>query len=498
MARKNMWYVALALTAFIGILPERATATTNQLYPLAIPYLCTANYYVDSVNGNDANLGTYLTGAWRTISHAETTLSGKPRPGACINVAPGTYLENVSLYAGGTANTTTGYAVLRCEISADPYLYATSLGLSGSEPRCFIKGPGGEYAKGIVSFLANYEIVDGFDITSSDLTGTEAGIEGGYATSGSTGNCPEASGACHHLAVFNSRVHSLGGAGIQMAWGAAWYVQRNEVFNTASRDVNQTSGITICCSSGKGYSGGLENTFGMQGGSYIQNLITNNVSHNNVIGSSVTGGHTDGEGIIVDTLAETQASCSAQNAHGTLIYGNVTYGNGGEGVSVFFSSYVAVYNNTAYNDFVDELNYATERSEFLNGCGHNNTFSNNAGLAVVGAGWREYNIAGTSAAQGQSGESSILWVNNVLGTIGAPTLCYGAPFRTSVVCAWNGDTISSSTNKYSVNPGWVGPAETLPNFLPATGSPLIGTSSATNSVTSLGGPTVTTLDIGAL
>jgi len=496
-----MKYILLifVIVAAAIISSPQVKAATNWEYPPAVKYICNVNYYVSTTAGNDSNNGNTEAAAWKTISHAESALSQATQPGTCINVAPGSYKENVFLYAGGSANTPTGYAVLRCTKAAYVYLHALTAGTQGDKPTCLINGPGGQYVSGIVSFQASYEIIDGFDITTTDTTGQEAGIEGGFQTpNSSTGICPSAAGFCHHLAVFNSRVHDVGGAGIQMAWGAAWYIQGNEVFNTVSRQVNQTSGITLCCTSGQTYSGGLENTFGKQNGVNIQNLVTNNVSHNNVIGPLVTGGHTDGEGIIVDTLGQTQSTCLNQNKTGTLLYGNVTYGNGGQGVSVFFSSYVAVYNNTSYNNFLDQLNPATARSEFSNLCGHDNTFANNVGVGVVVGSLAPFNsdIGAISGTAGRPGtEPNVLWVNNVFNTnVATPRICTSS---TSVVCAYNGDVIAATVNKYALDPIFANPTANPPNLRPGNGSPLWANSSTASTASGLGGPRLTTPDIGA-
>jgi len=489
-------FVAMAAT-MIG--SSQAKALNNLEYALAVNYDCKVNYYVSMATGSDSNSGKTEAAAWKTISHAEDALSQTKQPGTCINVAPGIYKENVFLYAGGNANTPTGYTVLRCTTVPTVYAYALTGGVDGTKPACLINGPGGQYVSGIVSFQASYQIIDGFDITTTDITGQEAGIEGGFQTPNSnTGICPSGAGFCHHLAVYRCRVHDVGGAGIQMAWGAAWYIQGNEVFNTVSRQVNQTSGITLCCTSGQTYSGGLENTFGKQNGVNIQNLVTNNVSHNNVIGPLVTGGHTDGEGIIVDTLGQTQSTCLNQNKTGTLLYGNITYGNGGQGVSVFFSSYVAVYNNTSYNNFLDKLNPATARSEFSNLCGHDNTYANNVGVGVVVGSLAPFNsdIGAISGTAGRPGtEPNVLWTNNVFNTnVATPRICTSS---TSVVCAYNGDVIAATINRYALDPIFAKPTGSPPNLMPGSGSPLWGKSSATSTVSALGGARVPAPNIGA-
>lgn len=56
------------------------------------------NYYVDKVNGNDANEGTSLVTAWKTIQKAANTAT----PNSIVNITAGTYYENVEVTVSGT------------------------------------------------------------------------------------------------------------------------------------------------------------------------------------------------------------------------------------------------------------------------------------------------------------------------------------------------------------------------------------------------------------
>lgn len=57
-----------------------------------------SNYYVDGINGNDANAGTSLTSAWKTIQKA----CNASAPNSVVQIKGGTYNENVVVNVNGT------------------------------------------------------------------------------------------------------------------------------------------------------------------------------------------------------------------------------------------------------------------------------------------------------------------------------------------------------------------------------------------------------------
>jgi hypothetical protein len=188
-------------------------ASTNATY--ALPILnyatnggCATNYYVNKSTGSDSYTGASQTftsgstGPWATIGHAETTLAGS-KPATCINVASGTYPEDVILQAHGSTNTYAGYAALRCAPNAStatarPQLYALTNGAQGSQPACKISSagdgpPGGIVATSNGTTAYSYVIVDGFEITSTDtvsfsVTGLSYNAGSGQVTLAIGGN----------------------------------------------------------------------------------------------------------------------------------------------------------------------------------------------------------------------------------------------------------------------------------------------------------------------
>jgi hypothetical protein len=161
----------------------------NEMYPVPIlNYQAVTNYYVNGTTGNDSWNGTSethtggTTGPWKTIYRA-TQGGTEFGPGVVVNVAPGTYAENVILmnsnHTGGNSNSLTGFAVLRAAPNmstptARPYEYWLTNGASGSNPTVKIISPdnSGNYLGGIVGVsdgvhVTSYVIIDGFEITST-------------------------------------------------------------------------------------------------------------------------------------------------------------------------------------------------------------------------------------------------------------------------------------------------------------------------------------------
>lgn len=66
---------------------------------LALPAFASASMYYVSTSGNDSNAGTQ-SAPWKTISKAASTAVG----GDTINIAAGTYTENVTFSKAGTAS----------------------------------------------------------------------------------------------------------------------------------------------------------------------------------------------------------------------------------------------------------------------------------------------------------------------------------------------------------------------------------------------------------
>jgi serralysin len=122
--------------------------------------------------------------------------------------------------------------------------------------------------------------------------------------------------------------------------------------------------------------------------------------------------HSDGNGIIVDDLTNSQSRHPAGiYPFRTLIEGNVCYRNGGRGVHVFLSNHVVVLNNTSYRNNRDHLNPGTWRGELSNVGSSHNVWANNIGVAdlVTNKGNSAINEGSTSRLICKD----VVWLNNL-------------------------------------------------------------------------------------
>ena len=102
----------LALTPVLTQPPDNMIAR-----PLPAPYNCSSmtNYYIEQNGGSDsydgrADVWDGTHGPWKTISHANSVLSGGAK---CVNVGPGMYTGEIYTAKSGSGDTPTGYFVWR-------------------------------------------------------------------------------------------------------------------------------------------------------------------------------------------------------------------------------------------------------------------------------------------------------------------------------------------------------------------------------------------------
>ncbi len=379
------------------------------------------NWYVDAVKGSDSNNGTSASTAFKTIARA-TTGNSALAAGGCVNVAPGTYKEFVTVTNaaghGGNLNSLTGFVVLR----------------STTARAAKIVGPStGGYS--VVTLPASYVVVDGFDVSGGANSGHC--IDGGY-------NVP--ANHAHHLTIINNVAHYCGGSGISVDGGDYYIIENNVSSFNAATSGYQTSGISLASAvAATGFTATAADNV------YYHNIVVANISNNNVETFACStygmspGCHTDGEGIIVDCF-----DCNGVGVYNykTLVARNLVVENGGNGIQVGRSSNVTVANNTSWNNFQDVNNNGTARGELGNMAGTNTIWVNNIAWAVPGAGVLSKNVplldGGKMTISGVTYPgTNNLWANNIYWGAGVAT--------------WNGATISSSTNFYK-NPGINSPA----------------------------------------
>lgn len=279
---------------------------------VAPPYTCGTNYYV-APTGNDSNSGSSAA-PWRTISRAIAVLSnGSPKPGVCVNVAPGTYTESLYLYnLNGGWDAPNGYLVFRS---------STLRGATLQEPYADI------YSRPNVAIHnSRYVIFDGFHVK-------------GYRVPYAGASAFQAMNS-HHIKFINNIVHDVGGAGIVSIYSDYVYAQANIVYYTSCCSSSGVSGINYYAPVATDQNPGFHN------------VISSNIVFGNSEGASGRRPHTEGHGIALDKFRFGPAGPYPAK---TLVENNLVYENGGAGIVLFYTDNVTIRNNTAYHNRRDPL-----------------------------------------------------------------------------------------------------------------------------------------------
>ena len=373
------------------------TPGLNQNTSQPLPYTCSVNYYIDGVNGNDKNPGTRAA-PWKSINNADNGYPNTPVPGECVNVLPATYTVSASwiMSHGGNAASPSGYVVYRSTQPGGAHIVAS--------------GQIGD----LVQIWVPYIIIDGFDIDGNHAATNGHGLDA--CTGGG-----QAINIAHHFWAMNNTIHDMGGAGLNTCSADYILWRNNVVYNTSSTNPYQVSGIDVWEPKAMpaGYVPTAQDTsvFGSFG---IK--INYNVTHDNLEGPAISGQHTDGNGIIIDTTYGSAEcpTCGVAYTKNILLRGNVSYRNGGAGIRVFLSENVVIINNTAYDNDLDTLNPGTARGELSNGGSCGVTWKNNIAYAVPGGGSLAKNGAVASFPVGSAFADSGGWSANI--TYGGPVI----------------------------------------------------------------------------
>ncbi len=332
-----------------------------------LPALAQQTYYV-SPQGNDGNNGSQAQ-PWKTVIYAVKQVN----PGDQVLVADGTYPGGVIITRSGTSNA---------------YITLKSINRHGARIQV-LNGAG--RVDGI-KVAANYVTVDGFEIFDA-----------------APGNGHEGNGITvynnHHVNILNNKIHDFGGSGIQAGLFDHVTIENNIVYNNSKYAPNQTSGISMY------QARAVDNAAG------YHVIVRNNRSYGNVNKVPNSAGRTtDGNGILVDDFwNSTGQATNVIFPHRTLIENNLCYDNGGKGIQVFKSSYVDVFNNTAYHNNYDLTNTGTWRAELSNAFASETVWRNNIGVAKPGNGILQWN---RGILIGRGGDT--VWENNIThsGTAG--------------------------------------------------------------------------------
>jgi parallel beta-helix repeat protein len=312
-----------------------------------------------SPQGSDSSTGTFAE-PFATISRV---FSAVPDLGAgdVVSVMPGTYNEQVTVTAGG-----------------DPSSDLVIKSVVPHEAR--IRSPADTYSA--VNIVRSHVTMEGFDVQAGG---------GGHAIEATFIDGDNRNEGPHHITIRNNVCHDSAGSGISLAYGDFYLIEGNTCFNNCATNEYQGSGI---------------------GPPGIRNIVRGNVCHDNMailLPGDVP--HSDGNGIIIDDLKNSQSGHPAGSyRYFTLVENNLSYRNGGKGVHVFLSENVAVRNNTCCFNNRDPKNPASWRGELSNVDSNNVVWVNN--IAVADPAVNKANAAILDAAA-KGRNIGVSWISNL-------------------------------------------------------------------------------------
>jgi len=401
--------VATALTARAVVVAPMTSIPTNQ----------GTVWYVDTAHGSDTNNGLTKATPFKTITSIANhggRNSSRLKSGDVIVVRAGIYKETVRMqvpgHIGGSTSAGTPFAGAYTTLMAYP---------GDARPKIIGSGtlPDGTNILGscpgcpAISIWAPYVRVSGFDVSLPYPVIDEQGKHygSGIGASSLKDNTGKIITAVHHVIIDNNIVHGSGCNGIS-AGGRADYiiVQGNVTYDNGFWAPDQCSGISV------GYSTDYDDDPSVYHTEVIYNISHDN--QNQVAADYIVNGqhrtctqpngtpcHTDGNGIIVDSDSlTTGADHPTAYKSKTLIFGNLSYENGGRGISVFDSNNVDVVNNTTFHNGKDAT--VSSRSELTAGEASDVNFFNN--IAYGRGSNEEKYLTATYAA------TNVVWKNNLL------------------------------------------------------------------------------------
>lgn len=322
--------------------------------------------------GSDSNAGTpdnplaTINGAFQRFKDLGA--------GDVIVAMPGVYEEAVMVTAGGDAS---GQLTL----------------MSNVRHAAKIRSPSNSYSA--VTIQKSYVTIDGFDVKSG---GGGHGIEATFLDGNNRNNGP------HHVRIRNNVCHDCAGSGISVSYGDFYRIEKNVCFRNCATNAYQGSGISV-------YEARAVAAASGESGTRI--VVSSNRCYDNIaLTLTVAGPHSDGNGIIIDDLRNTQKPNPAGSYRfRTLVENNVCYRNGGKGVHVFFSDNVTVRNNTCCYNNRDLKNPATWRGELSNVNSSSTVWANNIGVADLRV--HPSNAAILDAASSGQFQQNVLWTHNL-------------------------------------------------------------------------------------
>lgn len=337
-------------------------------------------YYVAKDGSNSASGSE--DSPWRTISYA---MNVNLKAGDEVIVGPGTYSEGrIYFDEGGSAGNP---VTLRSEVPGGAKIVAND------------KNPG-------ILVATNHVRIEGFDVSSSGKSGiTGTGV--------------------HHVEVIGNVVHDNAGNGIYFGKADFVTVEGNVVFDNAAR--GPSSGIHL---KGAHEISSDDNGFRM--------IVRGNVAYDNI---TKFGATTDGNGISIDDFRNTQLDGRSGYTAKTLVEGNITYGNYGDGVQIAWSDYVTIRDNVSMWNNAHHDKSGAWSSEFVNMGSSNNRYDGN-----IAIGTDENPAIGNVSFSGEDSNTNVTWYDNVTWD--------GRPGKDSVYSN-NGNSVpkASDGNLLGYNPG---------------------------------------------
>jgi hypothetical protein len=305
------------------ILPRASTDTAGAIAsPVADEVVTPPGLYV-SPSGDDANLGISPDEAFATIAKAVKQLN----PGDTLWVLDGEYVENERKDSGIVVDRS-GTAEEWIRIAAFP----------GATPVIRTDHKNGMKIEG-----ASYIEVRGLEFVGSIDQSRLAADPTDYSGAGINVDAIYSDGVRnHHVRIIGNTIRSFGAGGVPVTGTSHVEIRDNLIFDVASADPFQHSGISILEPFDLGFPDD-ENGY--------SNYITGNTVYGveNLV-RDVNGLITDGNCVILDRTNQ-------NNYQGrTLVANNFCVDNGGRGVQVYQSSKVDVVNNTLFgNSQSDEI-----------------------------------------------------------------------------------------------------------------------------------------------
>ncbi|OGV57743.1 MAG: hypothetical protein A2X45_19575 [Lentisphaerae bacterium GWF2_50_93] len=319
---KPSFLIVLCLAAFFNA----SSATVAEKAPAAAVESNT-RYYV-SETGHDANNGLSQEKPFRSIQRA----ADLTKPGDIVYIMNGTYTKDEP-----TGN------ILTITRSGKDNAFITYQALPGQTPKLKSKNWNAIKVEG-----ASYISIDGLEIEgNSDNIKIEYALvqKDNRNNPATSGNgiliCEKGGQNPHHITISNCKIYKCCGGGIASKHADYLTIEDNIVYENALYSPYGNSGISTY------------QNWNSDSNTGCKIIIRRNISrHNqNLVPFFAAGGITDGNGIIVDDLQNTQGSSKLGAYKGrTLIENNVVYCNGGRGIHVFHSDNVDIVNNTVYQN----------------------------------------------------------------------------------------------------------------------------------------------------